>query len=80
MKTYDVLIEEGESGYLIATVKGLRGAHTQARTVTQLKRRVAEVVALCEAEAGRAPPAAGRRVRGARTGRIRGSYRLRMPM
>lgn len=66
----------------MATVKGLHGAHTQARTVTQLKRRVAEVIRLCEemeSERGRGPRYARRPARRTKAGRIRGSYVVEMP-
>lgn len=80
MKTYEVSIEEGEAGYLVATVKGLRGAHTQARTVAQLKRRVAEVIALCEAaEAERGSTKPRRPARRARSSRLRGSFVVQVP-
>lgn len=82
MKTYEVSIEEGEAGYLVATVKGLRGAHTQARTLAQLKRRVAEVIALCEAvEAERSPAKAAKKrpARRAKTSRLRGSFVVQVP-
>lgn len=82
MKTYEVHVEEGEGGYLVATVKGLHGAHTQARTVTQLKRRVAEVIQLCEemeAERSQAARSSKRPRRRARADRIRGSYVVKVP-
>ena len=83
MKTYQVVIEEGEAGYLVATVRGLRGAHTQARTIGVLKRRVAEVIALCEAveaEHRAGSRAASPRTRRARSSRLRGSFVVKVPV
>ena len=42
-----VLIQKDEEGYLVATVPGLRGCHTQAKSLDTLMKRVREVIALC---------------------------------
>ncbi len=46
-RQFTVLIERDEEGYLVATVPGLRGCHTQAKSLDTLMRRVREVIALC---------------------------------
>ena len=46
-RTFTVLIEQDEEGYLVATVPALRGCHTQAKSLDALMKRVREVIALC---------------------------------
>ncbi len=46
-RKFTVLIEQDEEGYLVATVPGLRGCHTQAKSLDTLMKRVREVIALC---------------------------------
>ncbi|MGB7983523.1 MAG: type II toxin-antitoxin system HicB family antitoxin [Terracidiphilus sp.] len=46
-RTFTVLIEQDEEGYLVATVPTLRGCHTQAKSLDTLMKRVREVIALC---------------------------------
>ena len=46
-RKFTVLIEQDEEGYLVATVPGLRGCHTQAKSLDKLMKRVREVIALC---------------------------------
>jgi predicted RNase H-like HicB family nuclease len=46
-RKFTVVIERDEEGYLIATVPGLRGCHTQAKSLDALMKRVREVIALC---------------------------------
>lgn len=46
-REFDVLIERDAEGYYVATVPGLRGCHTQARSLDELMDRVREAVALC---------------------------------
>ena len=46
-RKFTVLIEQDEAGYYVATVRSLRGCHTQARTRDTLMKRVREVIALC---------------------------------
>ena len=45
-KEFDVIIEEGEDGYLISEVVGLPGCHTQAKTLDELLKRTKEAIAL----------------------------------
>ena len=42
-----VLIEEDEDGMLVATVPSLRSCHTQARTMSELLKRVQAAIKLC---------------------------------
>ena len=44
---FNVVIEKDEDGYFVATVPGLRGCHTQAKSLDVLMKRVREAVALC---------------------------------
>ncbi len=46
MKTFNILIEQGEDGYLIAEVIGLPGCHTQAKSHDKLITRVKEAISL----------------------------------
>lgn len=43
---FNIIIEEGEDGYLISEVVGLPGCHTQARTLDQLIKRTKEAISL----------------------------------
>ncbi len=45
-QTFDVVIEEGEDGYLISEVVGLPGCHTQAKTYDELIKRTKEAIKL----------------------------------
>ena len=44
---YVVLIEENEDGMLVASCPGLRGCHTQAKTMPELFARIKEAMKLC---------------------------------
>jgi predicted RNase H-like HicB family nuclease len=46
VKTYHVTYERDESGWWVASVRGLRGCHTQGRTVDEARRRTVEVMEL----------------------------------
>ena len=46
MKRYRVTYERDESGWWVATVRGVRGCHTQGRTVDEARRRVREALEL----------------------------------
>jgi predicted RNase H-like HicB family nuclease len=46
-KVFNVVIEKDEDGYFVATVPGLRGCHTQAKSLDVLMKRIREAVALC---------------------------------
>src|ERR1035441_5656622 len=70
-RTFTVLIEQDEEGYLVATVPALRGCHTQAKSLDTLMKRVREVIALCLESVINFPGACARsqffRVQGARS-------------
>jgi len=42
-----VVIEKDEDGYFVASVPGLRGCHTQAKSLDLLMKRVKEAIELC---------------------------------
>ena len=48
MKEFNVVIEQDEEGWLVASVPALRGCHTQVRSLDALMRRVKEAIELCE--------------------------------
>ncbi|MEK6887590.1 MAG: type II toxin-antitoxin system HicB family antitoxin [Candidatus Aenigmatarchaeota archaeon] len=45
-KKFNVVIEKGESGYLISEVVELPGCHTQAKTMNELIKRTKEAISL----------------------------------
>lgn len=49
MKTYHfpVLIEQDEDGLYVGIVPDLKGCHTQARSLTELEKRLKEAIKLC---------------------------------
>jgi predicted RNase H-like HicB family nuclease len=44
VKSYRVAYERDESGWWVATVRGVRGCHTQGRTVDEARRRIREAL------------------------------------
>ncbi len=46
MSAYHVSYERDGSGWWVASVRGVRGCHTQGRTVDEARRRVREALAL----------------------------------
>jgi predicted RNase H-like HicB family nuclease len=54
VKTYRVAYERDESGWWVASVRGLRGCHTQGRTVDEARRRIVKAMELFVADARRA--------------------------
>ena len=46
LKTYHVDYERDESGWWVASVRELRGCHTQGRTVDEARRRIREAMGL----------------------------------
>ena len=46
MKTYHVAYERDESGWWVASVREVRGCHTQGRTVDEARRRIREAMEL----------------------------------
>jgi len=45
-REFNLIIEEGEDGYLISEVVELPGCHTQAKTMDELIKRTKEAVSL----------------------------------
>jgi len=50
-RRYQIIIEQDEDGYFVATVPALPGCHTQAKTLPDLKKRIKEAIAICLEEA-----------------------------
>jgi predicted RNase H-like HicB family nuclease len=46
VKSYRVAYERDESGWWVATVRGVRGCHTQGSTVDEARRRIREALGL----------------------------------
>ena len=46
VKTYHVAYERDTSGWWVASVRELRGCHTQGRTVDEARRRIREAMGL----------------------------------
>lgn len=46
LKSYRVAYERDESGWWVASVRGVRGCHTQGRTVDEARRRIVEALEL----------------------------------
>jgi len=46
MEKFNVIVEEGEDGYLISDVVELPGCHTQAKTHDELIKRTKEAIEL----------------------------------
>lgn len=46
VKTYHVVYARDESGWWVASVRELRGCHTQGRTVDEARRRIVEAMEL----------------------------------
>ncbi|HEY4515153.1 MAG TPA: type II toxin-antitoxin system HicB family antitoxin [Candidatus Paceibacterota bacterium] len=40
-------MKQDEDGFFVASVPALPGCHTQAKTLTELRKRVREVIGLC---------------------------------
>ena len=55
VKSYRVAYERDESGWWVATVRGVRGCHTQGRTVDEARRRIREALELFVDDARKAP-------------------------
>lgn len=45
-KKYTVRYERDETGWWVATAKGVRGCHTQGRTIEEAERRIREALAV----------------------------------
>ena len=46
VKKFNVVIEQGEDGYLISDVVELPGCHTQAKNMDELLKRTKEAISL----------------------------------
>ena len=46
-REFSVIVERDGEGFYIATGPGLRGCHTQGRSLDTLMRRVREAIELC---------------------------------
>ena len=46
MQTFSVVVEQDEDGVFIASVPTLPGCHTQARSLDELRARIAEAISL----------------------------------
>ena len=46
-RDFNVIIERDSEGYYVGSVPGLRGCHTQARSLDDLVERMKEVIELC---------------------------------
>ena len=46
-REFNVIIERDSEGWYVATVPGLRGCHTQAKSLDTLMKRVREAIELC---------------------------------
>ena len=46
-KEYNVYIEQDGEGYYVASVPGLPGCHTQAKSLDVLMERIREAIELC---------------------------------
>lgn len=46
VKSYRVAYERDESGWWVASVRGVRGCHTQGRTVNEARRRIRKALEL----------------------------------
>jgi predicted RNase H-like HicB family nuclease len=55
-KTYHIIVEQGQDGYLISSVIGLPGCHTQARSYDELNVRTKEAITLYLEEKKRFKP------------------------
>jgi predicted RNase H-like HicB family nuclease len=79
VRRYTVRYERDEAGWWVASVRGVRGCHTQGRTLEETRRRVREALALFVDDADRAelvdavhlPRDVRRTVAGCRTARAR---------
>ncbi len=47
IKEFSVIIERDSEGFYVASVPGLRGCHTQAKSLDKLMERVREAIEVC---------------------------------
>ncbi len=72
VKSYRVAYERDESGWWVATVRGVRGCHTRGRTVDEARRRIREALELFIDNARRVPIVDDVKLPSAATRAIRG--------
>src|SRR2546429_5938015 len=77
MSAYHVTYERDESGWWVATVRGVRGCHTQGRTVDEARRRIREALELFVDDARKALIVDDVKLPGAATRAIRAYATLR---
>jgi predicted RNase H-like HicB family nuclease len=46
-RTYPVIVERDEDGFFVGSVPGLRGCHSQAKSLDVLMRRMDEAIHVC---------------------------------
>ena len=46
-REFSVVIEKDEDGYYVGSVPGLKGYHTQAKSLDELMERIKEAILLC---------------------------------
>jgi predicted RNase H-like HicB family nuclease len=46
-REFNVVIEQDEDGFFVASVPALRGCHTQAKSLDVLMKRIKEAIELC---------------------------------
>ena len=46
-KDFNIIIEQDEDGFFVASVPELRGCHTQAKSLDVLMKRIREAIELC---------------------------------
>lgn len=54
-REFDVVVEQDEEGYYVASVPALPGCHTQARSLDELMERIKEAIELCLEVEGERP-------------------------
>jgi len=50
-KEFNIIIEQDEDGYYIASVPELPGCHTQAKSLDELNKRIIEAIEISEIQA-----------------------------
>ena len=56
IKEFSVVIERDFEGYYVASVPGLRGCHTQAKSLNTLMKRIRQAIELCLQVSGQDAP------------------------